>query len=728
MGMRRRVLPWSCVAIALCAGQPASAQEVPAEAAAASPPQLEPSATGDAPPPSGEEQAVLSESFPPLIGEMLIPQVEQRTIYTPNDFVRFAPRNALQMLQNVPGFTIEGQSQERGLGQASGNVLINGQRDTSKSDSITNQLSRIPAASVIRIELVDGSTLNIPGLSGRVANVVYSAGGGVSGRFEYRPQWSSGPAPFRWSNGDVSVSGKSGPLDFSVAVRNDSFNGGSEGPLTILGPLGVLDERYSRNRSTNDTPRASGSFKYDLGGGARANLNLSGSLNRFRSEEQKYRIDPAQPTFIELLNSETDGYGYEISGDVEFAFGPGQLKLIALESYDHSDFATRSPVSSAGRQDTGSQFQRGSNEGERIGRGEYRWRLWGADWQASLEAAFNRLGNATELFTLSPAGEYVPIPFPAGSGGVREDRYEGTLSYGRPLASNLSLQLTLGGEYSTLAQSGTNALSRSFKRPKGSLNLAWAPTDNLDVSLRVARRVGQLSFGDFLASVNLTDNNSNAGNNQLRPQQSWELELEGARDFGAWGSATVRLFHNRIQDYITIIPLLTGGESRGNIPAAQTSGVNVNATLRLDPIGVAGAKIDVRGVIERSRLEDPVTRLVRAFDRARAHEIVIDYRHDLPGSDWAYGGSFRQTRTLPYFRVTEIGLDYFVPRAGSLFVEHKDLMGLTVRLNVSNLFGGQTVLERSIFAGPRNTALLLYRENRYRDSGQTVALTISGSF
>jgi len=57
--------------------------------------------------------------------------------YTPADFARFAPRNALDMLNNVPFFSNDAATTERrGLGQATGNVLINGQRYSGKSTSV----------------------------------------------------------------------------------------------------------------------------------------------------------------------------------------------------------------------------------------------------------------------------------------------------------------------------------------------------------------------------------------------------------------------------------------------------------------------------------------------------------------------------------------------------------------------------------------------------------------
>ena len=70
-----------------------------------------------------------------------------------------------------------------------------------------------------------------------------------------------------------------------------------------------------------------------------------------------------------------------------------------------------------------------------------------------------------------------------------------------------------------------------------------------------------LDFGDFLASVNLTEDQQNAGNNSLRPQQNWDFTMEVAKNFGAWGSATLTLFDERIEDLVLIVPVAGGGEA-----------------------------------------------------------------------------------------------------------------------------------------------------------------------
>ena len=720
------------LALALNAA-PVAAQDEPSteEQLSASGEALAKAHTADAPPPDPDS---LSENDGLGATAAADAAIGERQIYTPQDFVRYAPRTALDMLRNVPGFSIEGgggfgqgAEAQRGLGQASGNVLVNGERLTSKSTGVNDQLTRIGARDVIRIEIVDGSTLNIPGLSGRVANVV-ARSGGASGRFEWRPQASTGPAPIRWSQGDVSLSGTAGRTAYTLSLRNDSFYGGSGGPDIFTFPSGFIDARYNENSSKFDTPKLAAALRFDLGE-IRANLNLSYGRRWFESREDEYRTDPALVPLLEAINTRNRGWDYEISGDIELPLGSGRLKLIALDSFDTSNFRTQQRVAIAdGRADTGSRFTRLSDQGERIGRAEYRWPMLGGDWQLSGEAAFNRLDNIAALFVLDPNGEFAEIPFPAATGGVREDRYESLLSYSWPLTRTLSLQLTAGGEHSTIAQTGSNALSRSFLRPKGTLNFAWAPRENFDLSLEIARRVGQLDFGDFLAAVNLSQDNTDAGNNQLRPPQSWETELEMIRNFGAWGSASVSLFYDRIEDYVTVIPVGGGGESRGNVPSASRLGYSVEGTWQMDPLGFAGAKLDLDLVVERSRLDDPVGGFARAFDRSVRRQILLNFRHDVPQTDWAWGTEFRRSIFAPYFRVSEFGYEYNNPTFGAVFVEHKDVLGLTVRARMANLFKGDTVLSRWVHAGPHDRAPILFHEDRRREIGYVFNLFVSGSF
>ena len=78
------------------------------------------------------------------------------------------------MVRQLPGFTIdEGESNLRGFGATAGNVLISGQRPTTKT-SLSDELGRIAARDVLRIELIHASAaadIDVRGYT-ELANVV----------------------------------------------------------------------------------------------------------------------------------------------------------------------------------------------------------------------------------------------------------------------------------------------------------------------------------------------------------------------------------------------------------------------------------------------------------------------------------------------------------------------------------------------------------------------------
>ena len=64
--------------------------------------------------------------------------------YAPADFAQYNPQTALDMVNRIPGFSIQGDDDgSRGFGQASGNVLINGQRVVASRRDARNVLNRV---------------------------------------------------------------------------------------------------------------------------------------------------------------------------------------------------------------------------------------------------------------------------------------------------------------------------------------------------------------------------------------------------------------------------------------------------------------------------------------------------------------------------------------------------------------------------------------------------------
>jgi len=83
-------------------------------------------------------------------------QGSRTTTYDAAFFSQYAPRTAYDIVQRIPGFTVDlgnnnssnGNTDIRGFAGVAGNVVINGQRPSTKSETLDAYLNRIPASRV----------------------------------------------------------------------------------------------------------------------------------------------------------------------------------------------------------------------------------------------------------------------------------------------------------------------------------------------------------------------------------------------------------------------------------------------------------------------------------------------------------------------------------------------------------------------------------------------------
>src|SRR3569623_196076 len=68
------------------------------------------------------------------------PSGEGVTRYDPSFFAAYGPANVQEMINRLPGFTLDAGSSVRGYEGAAGNVLIDGQRPATKTDTLDQLL------------------------------------------------------------------------------------------------------------------------------------------------------------------------------------------------------------------------------------------------------------------------------------------------------------------------------------------------------------------------------------------------------------------------------------------------------------------------------------------------------------------------------------------------------------------------------------------------------------
>jgi outer membrane receptor for ferrienterochelin and colicins len=652
--------------------------------------------------------------------------------YTPADFERFAPRTALDMVEKVPGFLIVTGTNGggRGLGQATENVLIGGERVANKSTDARTALSRITAAEVAYIDIVDGAGLNVPGLTGQVANVVLIAGAGSGGfktTIRWQPEWRP-RIDDNWLNGEVSTTGKIGGINATLSLKNEANRNGHWGPERVYDGNGVLlFTRDEFGAYDGERPRLALALARTTTNGNKWNFNLGGQLQLLDESVRGISVRPATGAVRETFKFSEDEHNFDIGGDYELGLGKGRLKLIGLYRFEHSPFVDSFIVDREIGGRTGERFKQTADEGESILRGEYSWRTsGGTDWQVALEGAYNTLDVDSEFSTLQPDGSFLPVLFGGETTKVEEKRGEASLTWGRSLAPNLTAQLNLGAEYSELTSSGPGGLTRRFIRPKGKLALAWKVGAKTTINWFLQRRVDQLDFFDFASTVDVANGQGNDGNGQLVPPVLNRTELEFVQDMGAWGNASVAFAYAYAQDLVDQIPLSPTTEGRGNLPPAHLYRISSKATLLLDRLGWKGARINSDITFRRNRVRDPLNGLWR--DQSGGQEYVVDLslRHDIPGSNLAWGAGYFDERFSPNLRLGAIEHEYTDGPFVTAFVEHKDVAGFTVKLSYRNLAGMKDGFNRTVFVDRRDSPVA-FSEQRLRKFGQYFQLTVTGT-
>jgi outer membrane receptor for ferrienterochelin and colicins len=659
------------------------------------------------------------------------PVTPEKRVYTVADFARFSPKTAYDMLSQVPGFTIQSvDTTTRGLGQASENVLINGQRVANKLGAV-DQLQRTPASNVERIEIVAAASLGIAGLTGQVANVILKSTSKASGQFEYLANARAHFTKPELLGGSVSYSGKEGPVDYTLSVKNNYGRGGIGGPILISDRNhAVIETRNEIFHSEFEQANFQAKFGIAGPGSAVGNLILGYTPYWEPSHLRDTRIEAGGE-----LRSRTDvqslaGYQGDINGDYDFALGPGRLKVIGLRHWEHQPLVTTDILRfiTTGADSQGSRFSRDSHSGETVTRAEYSWKSGRNDWQVSFERAFNSLDQKGRLFDLDSDGAFVEVPFPEGSGKVREIRYEGLATFSRPISSKLDLQVAAGAEVSNLDRTTDQEPARKFFRPKGSIVLGWHPEKSWNLSLKLRRRVGQISFFDFLDQPNLSADRENAGNPQLVPPQSWEVETDLAHDLGRWGKTDLTLHYYDVSDIVDFIPIGDNQQGVGNLPHADRLGFQSTSTILLDPIGWTGAKLDATLMAEWTKVRDPLTGTSRPISGIEDVMASLQVRHDVPHTQLAWSAYVQYQHFVSNYFLTEIDQTLDIPWLVGFYLEDKNVLGTTVRFTVDNVFNGRHLEFRQVFTGFRDRTPLAFIEHHNELVGPIFTLSVKGNF
>lgn len=597
------------------------------------------------------------------------------------------------MIARLPGFTFDPGQSVRGFAGAAGNVLIDGERPPTKTDTLDDILKRIPASSVTRIDVIRGGA---PGIDTEgqtvLANVILvhaarteMTATGITNVYTDGRVMPTGQFEFMRRTGDRSLSG---------SVRYYGEEGGEQGTgfqRIADGSGALLRDAFGRKKDIDKGLELRGGMQTPWLGGT-LNLNTSINLTGTDQDELHRFRQPEDGRTSERISDRYRRPRGEIGGDFTTQIGPKtELKVVALQS-----LRRRTHDSTSDEGGVLTDLSEAYTAGESILRATATYEPSpGLSVEGGGEGAYNFLNGRTRL-----TEDDVPVAVPNANARVQEKRGEAFVTATWRISRRVTLEATARAEASTISQQGDISSSESFFFPKPRLLLTWSPNEDIQVRTRFEREVSQLDFADFVAKANLSSGVVSAGNGSLQPERRWVIEAALEKHF--WNSADVvlTLRHQALQQVIDQVPV-DGFNAPGNIGNGRRDVVQLDLTLPLERFGIAGGLLKGSGTWLHSRVRDPTTGEQRRISLDEPFAGSLTLTDDLPrlNSTWTVEltSGTRQTSYL----IDEIDSEIEAANL-NLSWEYKPRPGLAILAQLTNVTRHNLERLQQLYGGLRS--------------------------
>jgi outer membrane receptor protein involved in Fe transport len=658
-------------------------------------------------------QAAVAPAAPPAAATQGV------TSYPPAFFADGNVSTAIDMVQRLPGFTLDTGASVRGYEGAAGNVLVDGARPTSKTDPLDQILYRIPASQVDHIEVIRGGAPGID-MQGKsvLANVVRKKSTSLRGLFVFADNYDVNDGHQR-PGYRLEGSGPLGPGALEAGMRWGSYfdSGYGDGPGIYVDPTGKVLRRYQvHGTGDGHQPEVTGAYETPLLGGK---LRVNGRLfwDHYVYQENDFYSLPAGLTEADRLIQDTAQT--ELGGRYARALGSKtQLELVGLrqtKDFKQGDnFASGSDLFA---------FSLRKEIVETIGRAVLKYRATpGLSFEAGGETAVNTLESHT-AFSQNGAA----IALPAASVEVEEDRSEVfAKAVWRP-TPEWTVEGGLRYEMSSISSGGDVTLEKDLHFAKPRLLVAWAPIEGTQVRARIEREVGQLNFDDFVATSSLNTGVVTTGNPDLNPQQAWVGELAIEQAFWKDGSAGLSVRHYQLSDATDRAPVFTPTGDVFDAPANIGDGTKdefqVDLTLPLSRLGIKGGRLQATSTWRRTEVTDPTTGAKREISGVRHQKWEAHFTQPIPGLKSIWGIDVDSGWRETYYRFDQISTDKLKTWVRP-FIEYKPQPDLVIRVEVQNATARGFRHTRQDFGGPRGINPLQATDDRDIQVGRSVYLRI----
>ena len=641
-----------------------------------------------------------------------------KTTYEAIFFAQYSPLFLNDMLQRIPGASVSDSvatSERRGLRGNEDAILINGQQITGKDSGGASALQRITANQVLRIEILRGSSSEVQTTTQRIINVILREDSGdtltiTAALPNYTNDGSVRPIvgltyAVNEPNRNYSIALSSNPIYRPwqrTKVTSDLFG------QDILSS--VESEQHDRY-----TIQANGRYERSFDTGSRLQFNGLGAWLINNRERREVLRDPRQPRQVNQLSDsleidKRDEFTVELSADYSFPLSETDtVTLLALVNWEKEnrdrDVFDLEPLD----EPVIVRQLREDVKTETIARGTYDRRISSTvSGQVGLEGALNTQKTDFDLSTVID-GELVPLAIFNSDGKITEYRGEvfSTLRW-RPWGT-VEAEFGLAAEASRITQNSADVNSaRALFFVKPTFNVYWDVTLRDKLFFSVARDVGQLNFGNFVATITQVDQELEAGNPDLKPVKSWDYEigLEHRLADGV-GVVTGRVFYRDVQDARGRLSFNGLVSQIGNIGDGTEFGAEVDISLDFSRLGWWDGVLSADYMHRKTSVVDPFDNVSRRFGFTPDWKTSFEYRHDVRTIiDGNISFNYSQFGTR---FVNDIDKQDRLKEGGSLTlsIEHRLFENVRINFSTNNFLNRKTTRVREILAfAPDGTRVL----------------------
>mgnify|MGYP006085748447 FL=1 len=674
-------------------------------------------------------------------------------IYDADFFAEFSPVNVNDMMDRIPGISLamnnRGGGNRRGLGAGENEILINGQRQTGKSNEGRDQLSRLSADQVDYIEIIRGTSEEMDIRSGgQVVNIVLldsrsrSSITAEANMDRYHDGTFDPGAKLSWT-------GQSGSLNYLFHLEGEPRYQNRLSKEFSRDPAGnLLETRFEDSTREQTDYETSFNLGYQFDNSL---VQLNGLYGGDCAPEDKERLinnfsDTGIVSQLEREDIDRCRENWEIGGDYEYEFRNGGKYRFLFIVNDGQWLQERDRFEVFDDREEKDLFlYNNGRDQERIFRTSYTFDPipnhgleFGIERAQTLRDGNLRLGLDLGGTPSPEHGFLTAVTVDNSNSTVEEVRYENFLVHNWQINDKSSLESSLIYETSTITQTGDVYNERDFDFVRPKLDYRYNINQSMQLRATAEKLVSQLSFSDFMASSDSDDDDQNtqAGNPQIVQEQHWEYSLNlEYRLPNSIGVLNSEIYYRDYEDVIDRVDVSTGPDdlrsARGNIGGAYRYGMNLDASSRLGYIGLPSALLSLGFSVQDSEVTDPFLNIKRRMRYNSRWFGRANFRHDITRWDMSYGFSYfnsdNDSNARQQIDINDIERD--IRDYGlMLFVEKKAFNGITFRLDVRNANDPLRCRERTRFLGATIGGIVEEIENYCSQDGPVYALKVRHTF